>query len=199
MSLTGLRERKKAKTKENLIAAAVELFSTRGFDATTVDDIAAAADVSPRTFFRYFATKDEVLFADAEDVRARFNALLEARPADEPLLVSLREVAVALLDDDEVEPSSAQLVMTLVNGHPALQARYLELLHEIEGDVARFAALRLGEQPHDLRPRLIAAAAMTARRVAFDVWVESGGHGEFTDVLLRALDSLFTGFDFDDD
>jgi hypothetical protein len=84
--------------------------------------------------------------------------------------------------------------MSLVNGHPGLQARYLELLHHIEDDVAAWVAARLGERPHDLRPRLVAASLMAARRVAFDTWVDDGAEGHFVPYLLRALDLLDEGF-----
>ncbi len=191
--LTGLRERKKAQTRQALAEAALELFTARGYDATTVEDIAAAADISPRTFFRYFATKDEVLFGDSDTARAAFREILHSRPADEPLFAALRATAVALLDSEAVDPDGASAVMRLVNGHPALQARYLELLRVIEDDVAEWAAARLGEAATDLRPRLVAAAAMSARRVAFDAWLEAGATGPFTPYMLDAMEILTTG------
>src|ERR671918_1677884 len=84
----GLRERKKEQTRRTIAAVALDLFETRGYAETTVDDIAAAADVSPRTFFRYFAGKDEAVFERADDVQVAFRALLDSRPTDEPLLVA---------------------------------------------------------------------------------------------------------------
>ena len=89
---TGIPGVVKAGTAIDLVA--------QGFDGTTVDDIAAAAEVSPRTFFRYFAAKDEALFDRAADVQEQFRALLASRPADEPLLVALREFL------DEVAPAA---------------------------------------------------------------------------------------------
>src|SRR4051794_34034856 len=88
-----LRERKKQQTREGLAAAAVELFIDRGYDATTIEDIAAAVDVSPRTFFRYYPTKEDVI---VDLLRAGVVDLVEraaARPTSEPLATSLREAA----------------------------------------------------------------------------------------------------------
>jgi len=77
-----LRQRHTERTRAAIVAAALELFRERGFPATTVDDIAERADVAPRTFFRYFPTKESVLFADAVAQRERTMARLAARPVD---------------------------------------------------------------------------------------------------------------------
>ncbi|MGB2571446.1 TetR/AcrR family transcriptional regulator [Micromonospora citrea] len=91
----GLRERKKERTRQALISAALELFAQRGYDATTVADIAAGADVSTRTFFSYFPSKEEILFADTEERLAlAFAVIDERRPEDEPVDVLVRAMAV---------------------------------------------------------------------------------------------------------
>ena len=120
----GLRERKKERTRRLLADVALELFETRGYDRTTVDDIAAAADVSPRTFFRYFAAKDEALFDRGADVRHQFWAMLDSRPADEPMLVALREIGTALLAGELVEEGRVRRVLALAQSEPALRNRY---------------------------------------------------------------------------
>src|SRR5207302_6328968 len=88
-SAVGLRERKKARTREALQEAATGLFSRHGFDRTTVEEIADACEVSPRTFFRYFPTKEDVLFADAEARRERLLAVLADQPPDRPPFAAL--------------------------------------------------------------------------------------------------------------
>ncbi|MEV4491070.1 TetR family transcriptional regulator [Micromonospora coxensis] len=91
----GLRERKKERTRQALISAALELFAQRGYDATTVADIAAGADVSTRTFFSYFPSKEEILFADTEERLAlAFAVIDERRPGDGPVDVLLRAMTV---------------------------------------------------------------------------------------------------------
>ena len=89
----GLRERKKLQTRQALVRAALDLFSERGVDATTVDDIADAVNVSARTFHRYFPAKEDVLFADSVARQERFARFLRDRSADEPLLDTLRDAA----------------------------------------------------------------------------------------------------------
>ena len=188
----GLRERKKERTRRLLADVALDLFESRGFDSTTVDDIAAAAEVSPRTFFRYFAAKDEAVFDRATDIQQQFRALLADRPTDEPLLVSLDEIGRALLSDELVEDHRVRRILRLVHDEPALRGRYDALMAMIEAELTAWAADRLGVGPTDLRPRLIAAAVLAARRVATDVWLESPGD-DLADHVSRAIALLASG------
>jgi AcrR family transcriptional regulator len=191
-SAPGLRERKKERTRRLLADVALDLFETRGYDRTTVDDIAAAADVSPRTFFRYFAAKDEALFDRAGDVQVQFRALLSSRPADEPLLVSLREIGSALLAGELVDDTRVRRVLSLAHTEPALRTRYEGLMAMIESDLTEWAAARLDEPPSALRPRLVAAAVLAARRVAMDIWLESPD-ADLANEVARAIDLLAVG------
>jgi AcrR family transcriptional regulator len=188
----GLRERKKERTRRLLADVALDLFETHGFERTTVDDIAAAADVSPRTFFRYFATKDEALFDRAGDAQETFRALLAARPADEPLLVALREIGVALIGGDLVEADRVRRVLTIAHREPALRSRFEALMATVEAELTVWAAGRLGVTPSDMRPRLLAAAVLAARRVAMDIWLESPGE-DLSDQVAQAIDLLASG------
>jgi AcrR family transcriptional regulator len=188
----GLRERKKERTRRLLAGVALDLFEARGFDHTTVDDIAAAAEVSPRTFFRYFAAKDEALFDRAADVQEQFRALLASRPADEPLLVALREIGTALIAGELVDEDRVRRVVALVHTEPALRSRYEALMGMIEADLTDWAAGRLGVPPSDMRPRLLAAAVLAARRVAMDVWLESPGV-DLSGQVSQAIDLLAAG------
>jgi AcrR family transcriptional regulator len=151
-----------------------------------------AADVSPRTFFRYFAGKDEAVFERAGDVQQRFGALLASRPADEPLLVSLREIGRAIIADEIVDEARLRRVLALVATEPALRGRYNALIDAIEGQLTVWAADRLGVPATDLRPRLVAATVVTARRVATDTWLESPGD-DLADHVTRAIDLLAAG------
>ena len=188
----GLRERKKERTRRLLADVALDLFETRGYDHTTVDDIAAAADVSPRTFFRYFASKDEAVFERAPDVQDQFRALLASRPADEPLLVSLREIGNALIAGEVVEADRVRRVLRLAHTEPALRRRYEALITMVEADLQDWAAARLGVPASDMRPRLVAAAVLAARRVAMDIWLESPGE-DLSERVAQAIDMLASG------
>ena len=187
-----LRQRKKEQTRRAIAEAALDLFETRGFDETTVDDIAAAANVSPRTFFRYFASKDEAVFDRADEAQEAFRTLLAARPVDEPMLVSLREIGQALLTDEFVDGRRLRRVLGLVAQERALRGRSDALLDGIEAELTTWAAVRLGVRATDLRPRLVAAAVLTARRVATETWLESPGD-DLADHITRAIDLLASG------
>src|SRR3954453_14752341 len=100
-SRPGLRERRKKLTAAELEAAALRLFGERGFDAVTVDDIAAEADVSRRTFFRYSAPKGDPLLPHPFVPRAGLRAAIAPRPADEPILTALRNALLSLTSDFE--------------------------------------------------------------------------------------------------
>src|ERR1700738_385230 len=91
----GLRARKRLETRERLTKAAMTLFLERGFDATTLDDIARAADVSRRSFFHYFASKEEVIFAWQEEFETALIAAVEARPPSESLMDAAQQALAA--------------------------------------------------------------------------------------------------------
>jgi AcrR family transcriptional regulator len=117
----GLRERKRQQTRERLSRAAMALFLERGFEATTLDDIAAAADISRRSFFHYFASKEDVVFAWQEESTAALVAAVAARPADEPMLVAAENAITAMVR--QLEPNEAIAMACLKRDNPALQAR----------------------------------------------------------------------------
>jgi AcrR family transcriptional regulator len=160
-----------------------------------VEDIAAAADVSARTFFRYFASKDDVVFAGFAGQIERLGELLRARPSDEPVFTSLRVAARELIAEAELSGAAPQTVLRMIHAHPGLHATYLRKLESVEAEVAAWAAGRLGLEPGDLRPRLLAAAALTARRVATDRWLDSGENEDLAGLLDEALAQLAAGLD----
>src|SRR3989440_3392939 len=119
----GLRERRKRLTAAELEAAALRLFSERGFDSVTVDDIAAEADVSRRTFFRYFASKEDVLLADHFVQLARLREAIAARPADEPVLTALRNALLSMTTNFEERREMVILPGRVMRETPSLHAR----------------------------------------------------------------------------
>src|SRR5947207_6260154 len=121
----GLRERRKRLTAAELEAPAYRLFGERGFDAVTVDDIAAEADVSRRTFFRYFASKEDVLLADHFVQLARLREAMAGRPADEPIITALRNALLSLTSDFEDRKEMIITRARLMRDTPSLQARSL--------------------------------------------------------------------------
>ena len=144
----GRRERKKLATRRALEESAMRLFTEKGFDGTTVEEIADAADVSARTFFRYFATKDEVLFGDHEPRLESMRELLAARPADEPLMASL-EVLLRSLGDTLVAHRDRALVQSEVSkARVQILGLFRQHQEEMNEVIATFVATRLsGHRP----------------------------------------------------
>jgi AcrR family transcriptional regulator len=137
----GLRERKKERTRAALIEAAADLFTRKGYDETTVAEIAAAAEVSPRTFFSYFRTKEEVLFVDnAERLRIAQEAIRQRLPGERPVDVLVRTVQQILTSGtfaSELFTRLAPLRVRLILGNPALQGYALRLLLSGQTELAR--------------------------------------------------------------
>jgi AcrR family transcriptional regulator len=188
-----LRERKKARTRRALVEAALRLFAERGFEATTVADIAEAADVSPRTFFTYFPAKEDVLFADAQDRIDRLQDALAKRAPDESLLDALRRAAREVLADPTFRAEAQRTHMQVIAANPALGARGLQDLLAAEQVVAAAIATDLGVDQTDLQPQVAAAAAVNALRGAFMAWFLSGASGDPQPAFDQALDLLEHG------
>ena len=193
---TGLRERKKQRTRSELEAAALRLFTERGFDAVTVDDIAAAADVSARTFFRHFGSKDDLLLIDYRERLDALRAALEKRPADENPLTAVRHAIIALAHDYESEKDSLFLRSRLMAETPSLVGRSLEIQQQWEAALAETVAARLGVDPAtDMRPSLVGACAVAALRVAVNTWLADDGRGHLPSMVEAALLLVASGGD----
>ena len=193
----GLRERNKARTRDEVIEAALTLFETKGFDATTCEDIAAAAGISARTFFRYFDTKLDVVMAakGGEHGYHDIPELLYARPPEERPIQALRAVLHELLDELDVGGSAATRQYVVMMATPSLRALQLEHFHEAEAALAVGFAPRLGCDPDDLRARTLGAAACAAVRTAVDIWMRSGAEPRTLGPILdEALELLDRGF-----
>jgi AcrR family transcriptional regulator len=159
-SVPGLRERKKQRTRAILIDAAIDLCLRNGYDSTTVEQIAAAADVSPRTFSRYFATKDAVFLTLIEDYSHEIAIALEAVPWDVGPLEALRQANVAVLTraaSRQVGGLSTEriiLMLRVINASDALRRAAFEYRHEASETIL---ARRMGVDVEDRRRRLVAS------------------------------------------
>ncbi len=189
---SGLRERTKARTRQELIDAAFTLFAERGFEACTVDEIAEAADVSPRTFFRYFPVKEDVALARLEDESASLVEHLARRPASESPLTALREALREPLGRLKGEQQLCG-IMKMVESCPSLVARQMALRADKEERLADVLAARMGvDAATDLRPRLIATTFMAAVGQAYRTWIEDGTPDDL-DERIDALTELLRG------
>jgi AcrR family transcriptional regulator len=189
----GLRERKKADTHDTIRAAAADLFLAHGFDGTTMEAVADAANVSVRTVFRYFPTKEDLVFGDAEEDLVDLRQLLDARPHDEPVMQGVRAVVEVLAGRMETGQDDDVRLAPLLHSEPALRQRYLGVLDRVEETVADWARLRLDAKPGDLRPGLLAACVVSIQRVVVDAIIE-GDERPLGDLIREAVALLADGF-----
>lgn len=191
----GRRERKKLETRQALEQAALRLFAERGFEQTTVEDIAEAADVAVRTFFRYFSSKLDVLFGDVvKDRVSRLRAELAARPRTEPVIESVTQVMSAL--DIEGPEDQRQILarFELMRQQPSLTSRYLDLINSMRLVVVEFVAERTGTDPRtDMYPLLLAGACATSWDTSLTLWVASGGTNSLAALRAQAFAALSAG------
>ncbi|MDG4857542.1 TetR family transcriptional regulator [Streptomyces sp. T-3] len=188
---TGLRELKKQRTRNALLRASLELFTTKGYEQTTVDEIVEAVDVSQRTFFRYFAGKEEAAFAVQEMVESAFADVLRARPATEAPIEAMRR---AVLDSWEMMGDSIAEVVPLelhmrtyqmIESTPALLAVHMRRSIEMEAEIARIVAEREGlDVETDPRPRVAVAAFSGVMRMTGQLW---GAAGDISVESMRAV------------
>src|SRR6266542_4210527 len=166
-----LRERKKDRTRRTIQAEALRLFAEKGFQATTIEEIAAAAEVAPRTFFRYFPTKEEVVFWSPY----------------QPMLAGF----VAARPDHERDRLLERIKLTFRT--PALHPRLRQQQADWAVGVAALLADRLDARPDDLEVRAIAAAVAAALFVAIEEWQARDGQGDLGALIDRALGSVLAG------
>jgi AcrR family transcriptional regulator len=190
-----LRERKKRRTRDALLRAALELFATRGYEETTVDDIAAAVDVSQRTFFRYFAGKEETAFYVPRLAETQVVEAVRARPPGEAPLEALRRAVLESWDTinetiEEIVPVELHLrVYRVIESTPALLAAHLRRSAELEEELARIIAEREGlDVDTDPRPRIIVTLFGGVIRVTERLW--SAGD----DLTLEGMRQLTTAY-----
>ncbi|GAA0426243.1 TetR family transcriptional regulator [Streptomyces luteireticuli] len=171
-----LAQRKRQLVSDELTEAALQLLALKGFDAVTVDEIVSTAGVSKRTFFRYFASKEDVVVQFLADLGAGMRAELAARPPAESPSVALRNAVWASVNACAGQSERALRVVQLILGTPALLARFLERQAQWRDDLAEELARRLGlDSGTDLYPQLAAGMALTAFDVVLQRWSGSDG------------------------
>jgi AcrR family transcriptional regulator len=187
----GRRERKKLETRRGLREAALHLVAERGPDQVSVEDIAEAADVSVRTFFNYFSSKEEALFGWDEEALEAITASVVARPANEPPFKALRAVIRGYFDGVEAWADQRALRHQLVRQHPSLLPRFLATHHQMDEALLRGLVTRLGED--SLFARLVVTTSSNAMRLTLTHWEAEGRKVPVTDLLDQAFDALERG------
>ena len=188
VSTDGLRERKKAATRAALSAAALRLTMERGLDRLRVEDIAAEAGVSPRTFNNYFSRKEEAVVGNATTQADRIAAMLRSRPGGEPLWESLRHAVIEAYGEPDRE---AVATVRLIKDEPSLQAEFVKADLLGQRVLAREIAARTGaDAARDLHPRLAAATVVAVVHTALDHWLDSPKGTTFSGTLSAAFEMV---------
>lgn len=191
----GLRERKKAKTRAAIQSHALRLFSTDGYHATTVDQIAEAAEVSQSTFFRYFPTKEDVVLHDRYD--PALLAAFHAQPADLSPVEALRRAITDVLgqlpaEDLKLEATRGRLVFTV----PELRARFMDQVSTTVQMLAEAIAARVGRSPDDFAVRNF-AGALVGVALAAATSINEDPEGDYLTAFNRGLEHLEAGLPLD--
>ena len=190
----GLRERKKAETHRALAKAAIHLADELGPERVTVEAIADAAGVSPRTFFNYFSSKEDAIVGIAPAQSSALLADLLARPDDEPPLDALRAVVLAAAERLQAGGDDWVIRHRLIQKHHSLAVIRAAWFAEVERRMADEIARRTGLDPGlDVYPALVVCAALGALRVTIDVWQESVRVGALETLIDDAFDVLAHG------
>jgi mycofactocin system transcriptional regulator len=187
------RGRPPGTSARELEVVALRLFTDQGFDDTTVEQIAAAAGVSRRTFFRYFDSKAAVLWHEFDGEVEALSAAFAAVPFEKPMMAAITDVIVGVNRYRAEDVPELRMRINLIGSVPALQASAAPHYDAWERAVSEFAARRTGQGPDSLVPLAIGRTTLAACRAAFDHWV-SRADADLTVYLAEALAALARGF-----
>lgn len=189
-----LRERKKYATRKAIEDAAWELFTERGYAATSVDDIAGRASVAPRTFFRYFPTKEDVLYGEAHEAIAALGEAFHARPVDEPLIDSL-VAAIEHVTSRFRKDRKLVLQRFQMQREAGVEDMGESVRLRFAKKIADLVRERLADSPDaELRSKLVSTVLMSTSSVANDYWLSCGAEGDPGDCFAECLGLLRTIF-----
>jgi TetR/AcrR family transcriptional regulator, regulator of mycofactocin system len=183
----------RADTRARVQQVALELFTRTGFEQVTADEIADAAGISRRTFFRSFATKADAVWGEFGAHVARLERLLAATRDDQPVMASICAAYVEVNDYAAEDLPILRQRMALILGEPALQAHSQVRYADVDRVVAEHVARRTGQSPTALLPRLVATSTRAAATTAFEVWL-ADGTTTLAHALHTAFDQLALGF-----
>jgi mycofactocin system transcriptional regulator len=173
--------------------SALRLFAERGYDDTTVDQIAAATGVSRRTFFRYFDAKSSVLWHAFDDEVANLRSVLAAMPAEQPVLVAVRRAVLAVNHYSAADVPELRTRMNLISSSPELAASAAMHYDAWERAISEFVSRRTGQPADSLYPLTVGRVTLAACRAAYERWAELGDAElrHYLDAVLRAVAAGF--------
>jgi AcrR family transcriptional regulator len=187
-----LAARKRQVVRDELTDAAMRLLARKGFADTTVEEIVAAAGVSRRTFFRHFASKEDVVVQFLDDMGVAMCAAMRERPASESAATALRQTLRLFADQFRDETEKAHAVTRQIYTEPVLRARLLERQDQWRAELAVEVARRAGTAPDDPRARLTAAIGLAALDEALSAWMGDGAGRDVGALVEQALELVVT-------
>jgi len=186
--IPNLREQQKAATRDQLIRKGIELYLKQGFENTTVDQIVEPLGIAKRTFFRYFKSKEEVVFVFYEDKTAHLVAELKNRPKDESPFKAVCEALSLQLQLYDTDPKSAWALVRLIKENPALVGKGFEKRLAREKALTEALVEREGSNTmNTLKAQLIVGVASVAWMAALDEWYEQGGKTDLREILEKTF------------
>jgi AcrR family transcriptional regulator len=188
-----VRERTRRAVRAELAMVARDLFLAKGYDETTIDDIAAAAGMSRRTLFRYFASKEDLVLGKYEILGDRLAEALAARPPDERIWLALRRAFDIVVDYFADDPDATRTVAMerIIQSKPDLTAGQLERVSRTQAQLVDIVRERIGQHDStDLRAAAIVAAALSCLIAAKTTWVDSNHARPFADLLDEAMAAI---------
>jgi AcrR family transcriptional regulator len=189
----GRRDRKKQQTRQALVAAALRLVDERGLDRVTVEEISAAVDVSPRTFFNYFAGKDDPLIGDPLVEPDEMRARLAAVPAETPVVGALLLALAPAIAQIQADRELWLIRMRVIEQNPGLLPTLMARGATAEQQFVAAVAERTGTSPDAMLPQVVAAATGAAFRVAMMRWCAARGKRPLTECVHQAFGVLAAG------
>ncbi|MEV0566225.1 TetR family transcriptional regulator [Dactylosporangium sp. NPDC050588] len=187
-----LAERKRQLVRDELTDAALRLLAFQGFEETTIDQMAAAAGVSRRTFFRYFQSKEDVIIEHLSDLGRQLTTTLSTRPAAEPPAVALQHTLHTFTDTFREHPEKSRRLAKIMVTTPPLLARYLERQVSWRAALSTELATRLGADPTtDPRPAVLVAVAFAAFDTALMRWVAEDPAPDLNTLLTTCFTAAF--------
>jgi AcrR family transcriptional regulator len=189
----GMRERKAQRSRDRIIAEAMTLFAGSGYEQTTMETIAEAADVSPSTLYRYFASKDSIVLASFTANTAKFTEVFALRVQDLPVERALAEAIFAVLAVEDEDPKRALLVRSILGQSPGARARLWDYLSEQQRELAKQLAQCLHLPNDDPAVVLTARIALDILLAAADIWRASEGAASSRTTAANLMNLLKSG------
>ena len=182
-----------ATSHDELERIGLELFTTRGFDETTIDEIAGAAGISRRTFFRYYTSKNDLVWGDFDTELGRLRERLASTPPSVPMMAALREAVVAFNRVDADHVALHRRRMALILGVPTLMAHSTLRFAGWRDTIAEFVGTRMGRPSTELLPQVVAHAALGCAVAAYAEWLQHPD-AALEPLLDEAIAELAVGF-----